>query len=192
MERWIRGSGSTFAKCGSQESDPDPRQNEMDPKRWLKPAEMLKNSKLFFLLVFLLRGSLFLAARYSGSTYILRLMARNGRVSRPFFFLRLNAVLLIFRWNGKVRHEITKHSNCKTIKGICCSWKKQVLRWQHWRLNFHRFRTLLHTDRRTYQLTDRHTLPIFQYNTSRGHKKQGFGSGSACFCPARIRIRAKR
>ena len=32
-ERWIRGSGSgtTFLKCGSQ--DPDPRQNEMDPKR---------------------------------------------------------------------------------------------------------------------------------------------------------------
>ena len=28
---WIRGSGSTFSKCGSQ--DPDPRQNEMDPKR---------------------------------------------------------------------------------------------------------------------------------------------------------------
>ena len=25
------GSGSTFPKCGSQ--DPDPRQNEMDPKR---------------------------------------------------------------------------------------------------------------------------------------------------------------
>ena len=31
-ERRIRGSGSTFSKCGSQ--DPDPRQNEMDPKRW--------------------------------------------------------------------------------------------------------------------------------------------------------------
>ena len=31
-ERWNRGSGSTFPKCGSQ--DPDPRQNEMDPKRW--------------------------------------------------------------------------------------------------------------------------------------------------------------
>ena len=33
-ERWIRGSGSgsTFPKCGSQ--DPDPLQNEMDPKRW--------------------------------------------------------------------------------------------------------------------------------------------------------------
>ena len=30
-ERWIRGSGSTFPKCGSQ--DPDPCQNEMDPKR---------------------------------------------------------------------------------------------------------------------------------------------------------------
>ena len=33
-ERWIRGSGSTFPKCGSQDPDPDPRQNEMDPKRW--------------------------------------------------------------------------------------------------------------------------------------------------------------
>ena len=33
-ERWIRGSWSTFPKCGSQ--DPDPRQNEMDPKRWIK------------------------------------------------------------------------------------------------------------------------------------------------------------
>ena len=35
MERWIQGSGSgsTFTKCGSQ--DPDPHQNEMDPKRWL-------------------------------------------------------------------------------------------------------------------------------------------------------------
>ena len=32
-ERWIRGSGSTLPKCGSQ--DPDPRQNEMDPKRWI-------------------------------------------------------------------------------------------------------------------------------------------------------------
>ena len=34
-ERWIRGSGSgsTFPKCGSQDPDPDPRQNEMDPKR---------------------------------------------------------------------------------------------------------------------------------------------------------------
>ena len=32
-ERWIRGSGSTFPKCGSQNPDPDPRQNEMDPKR---------------------------------------------------------------------------------------------------------------------------------------------------------------
>ena len=33
----IRGSGSrsTFPKCGSP--DPDPRQNEMDPKRCLKP-----------------------------------------------------------------------------------------------------------------------------------------------------------
>jgi len=30
-ESWIRGSGSTFPKCGSE--DPDPRQNEMDPKR---------------------------------------------------------------------------------------------------------------------------------------------------------------
>ena len=30
-ERRIQGSGSTFPKCGSQ--DPDPRQNEMDPKR---------------------------------------------------------------------------------------------------------------------------------------------------------------
>ena len=35
-ERCIRGSGSgfTFPKCGSQDPDPDPRQNEMDPKRW--------------------------------------------------------------------------------------------------------------------------------------------------------------
>ena len=33
-ESWIRGSGSTFPKCESQ--DPDPRQNEMDPKRCLK------------------------------------------------------------------------------------------------------------------------------------------------------------
>ena len=33
-ERWIRGSGSTFPKCGSQDPDPDSRQNEMDPKRW--------------------------------------------------------------------------------------------------------------------------------------------------------------
>ena len=35
-ERWIRGSGSgsTFPKCGSQDPDPDPRQNEMDPERW--------------------------------------------------------------------------------------------------------------------------------------------------------------
>ena len=32
-ERWIRGYGSTFPKCGSQDPDPDPRQNEMDPKR---------------------------------------------------------------------------------------------------------------------------------------------------------------
>ena len=32
-ERWNRGSGSTFPKCGSQDPDPDPRQNEMDPKR---------------------------------------------------------------------------------------------------------------------------------------------------------------
>ena len=32
-ESWIRGSesGSTFPKCGYQ--DPDPRQNDMDPKR---------------------------------------------------------------------------------------------------------------------------------------------------------------
>ena len=32
-ERWIRGSesGFTFPKCGSQ--DPDPCQNELDPKR---------------------------------------------------------------------------------------------------------------------------------------------------------------
>ena len=38
MERWIRGSGSgsTFTKCGSQDPDPDPHQNEMDPKRWLE------------------------------------------------------------------------------------------------------------------------------------------------------------
>ena len=32
-ERWIRGSGSTFPKFGSQDPDPDPRQNEMDSKR---------------------------------------------------------------------------------------------------------------------------------------------------------------
>ena len=32
-ERWIQGSGSTFPKCVSQDPDPDPRQNEMDPKR---------------------------------------------------------------------------------------------------------------------------------------------------------------
>ena len=32
-ESWIRGSGSTFPKCGSQDPDPDPRQNEMDSKR---------------------------------------------------------------------------------------------------------------------------------------------------------------
>ena len=32
-ERLIRGSGSTFPKCGSKDPDPDPRQNEMDPKR---------------------------------------------------------------------------------------------------------------------------------------------------------------
>ena len=41
---WIRipihhfgkvGSGPTFPKCGSQNPDPDPRQNEMDPKRCL-------------------------------------------------------------------------------------------------------------------------------------------------------------
>ena len=36
-ERWIRGSGSTFPKCGSQDQDPDPRQNKMDPKRWPEP-----------------------------------------------------------------------------------------------------------------------------------------------------------
>ena len=36
MERWIRGSGSTFTNCGSQDPDPDPHQNEMDPKRWLE------------------------------------------------------------------------------------------------------------------------------------------------------------
>ena len=37
---WIRGSGSriggsgsTFPKYGCQDPDPDPRQNEMDPKR---------------------------------------------------------------------------------------------------------------------------------------------------------------
>ena len=37
-ERWIRGSGygSTFPKCGSQDPDPDPCQNEMDPKRILQ------------------------------------------------------------------------------------------------------------------------------------------------------------
>ena len=37
-ERWIRGSGSgsTFPKCGSEDPDPDLRQNEMDPKRCLK------------------------------------------------------------------------------------------------------------------------------------------------------------
>ena len=34
-ERWIRGSGFTFSKCGSLDPDPDPCQNEMDPKRWL-------------------------------------------------------------------------------------------------------------------------------------------------------------
>ena len=39
-ERWIRGSGSTFPKCRSQDSDPDPRQNEMDPKRCLKQTEV--------------------------------------------------------------------------------------------------------------------------------------------------------
>ena len=33
-ERWIRGSGFTFPKCGSQDPDPDPRRYEMDPKRW--------------------------------------------------------------------------------------------------------------------------------------------------------------
>ena len=33
-ERWIRGSGSTFPNYGSQ--DPDPRQNEMDPKRCIQ------------------------------------------------------------------------------------------------------------------------------------------------------------
>ena len=32
-ERWIRGSGSIFSNCGSQDPDPDPRKNEMDPKR---------------------------------------------------------------------------------------------------------------------------------------------------------------
>ena len=41
-ERWIRGSGSTFPKCGSEDPDPDPRQNEMDPKR-------LKIQKSYFL-----------------------------------------------------------------------------------------------------------------------------------------------
>ena len=40
-ESWIRGSGSesTFPKCGSQ--DPDPRQNEMDPKRCYKCYSVL-------------------------------------------------------------------------------------------------------------------------------------------------------
>ena len=33
FQMWIRGFGSTFPKCGSQDLDPDPRQNEMDPKR---------------------------------------------------------------------------------------------------------------------------------------------------------------
>ena len=41
---WIRGSGSTIRKVGSEDTDPDPlfpnvdpdpRQNEMDPKRCL-------------------------------------------------------------------------------------------------------------------------------------------------------------
>ena len=30
------GSGSTFSKCGSKDPDPDPRQNEMDPKPFIK------------------------------------------------------------------------------------------------------------------------------------------------------------
>ena len=29
-------AGSTFPKCRSQDPDPDSRQNEMDPKRWIK------------------------------------------------------------------------------------------------------------------------------------------------------------
>ena len=37
-ERWIRGSGSTFPKRGSQDPDPDPRQNEMDPKRCISQS----------------------------------------------------------------------------------------------------------------------------------------------------------
>ena len=32
---WIWGSGSTIPKCGSQDQDPDPRHNEMDPQRCL-------------------------------------------------------------------------------------------------------------------------------------------------------------
>ena len=34
-ERWIRGSGSgsTIPECGSEDPDPDPLQNAMDPKR---------------------------------------------------------------------------------------------------------------------------------------------------------------
>ena len=48
-ERWIRGSGSTFPKCWSQDPDPDPdpRRNEMDPKRWLHYWH-LKAEKLTF------------------------------------------------------------------------------------------------------------------------------------------------
>ena len=39
------GSGSTFPKCGSQDPDPYPRQNEMDPKRCFKVNRGFKNIK---------------------------------------------------------------------------------------------------------------------------------------------------
>ena len=59
-QMWIRGSGSgsgfTFPKCGSQ--DPDPRHNEMDPKRCLEQLFIIAeaNLYLYFYLQLLVRS----------------------------------------------------------------------------------------------------------------------------------------